>query len=198
MSELFDLKGEIWKNIIDFEGYYEISNYGRVKAVERSDYTTRGIRKYKARILKPGEHTRGYKFVNLSKDRKTTYKSVHRLVALHFISNHENKPQVNHIDGNVRNNHVDNLEWNTNSENNKHAYKNLGRKSAKGMTGFTGSKNIQSKIVYQFSLDGEFITSYESTHEAAKITGFKQAGISSAARGRYQKSHGFKWSYNKN
>lgn len=189
---------EIWKSIKDFEEYYEVSNFGRIKSLARIIITGKGFRRIiKEKILSPGHYKKGYEFVCLCNSEEKIKKqlSIHRIVAMEFIQNPENKPQVNHIDGNILNNCVSNLEWNTNSENNRHAYRILGRKSAKGMQGYIGVKNVKSKKIYQFTLNGEFIKSYESGRQAALITGFKQGGIASAARGRYQKSHGYRWSY---
>jgi hypothetical protein len=103
---------EKWKDIDGFEGIYQISNYGRVMNV-------------KTKTLKIfAKHSNGYLCVHLYKQGKCSAKLVHRVVALHFIENNENKPVVNHIDGNKHNNHVDNLEWNTHLENAKHAWDN--------------------------------------------------------------------------
>lgn len=119
---------EIWKDIKDFEGIYQISNLGRIKRLAKRIYNEGLIgKKYfdsKERILKPSTISKGYKGITLTKDKKRYSKKVHRLVAETFIPNPENKPQVNHIDCNKENNRIDNLEWCTNSENQIHAFKN--------------------------------------------------------------------------
>lgn len=196
MQNLQDLEGEIWKDIDGFETLYQISNFGRVKSLSHSVTWKNGVtREYETRILKNAEHTKGYNFITLTKDKKTFYRSVHRLVASAFVSNPENKPQVNHIDGNVRNNRYDNLNWMTNSENGLHAYKYLGRVSARGMLGKSGALNSTSKVIYQFTINGEFLAKYESGRQAAKITGFGQGNIAAVARGLYEIRHGYRWSY---
>lgn len=112
---------EIWKSIEGYEGYYEVSNYGRVRSVDRIvEYSNGYLAKHKGRILKGESDKRGYKRVRLSKNDKSKKFQVHRLVAIAFIPNPENKPFVNHIDETTFNNHVDNLEWVTGSENMRH------------------------------------------------------------------------------
>lgn len=99
-------KVEVWKPI---EGHnYEVSNHGKIRHMNTM------------RIIKPEVHDNKYLRVKLN---KRNYK-VHRLVGLYFISNPENKPEINHKDGNKLNNHVDNLEWVTPKENTKHALDN--------------------------------------------------------------------------
>lgn len=107
---------EIWKNIIGYD-QYQVSNYGSVK-------TTANEAARKERILKLLKHPRGYFRVALWKDNKSKFYFIHRLVAEYFISNPENKPTINHIDGNKANNHIDNLEWATYRENMNHAVDN--------------------------------------------------------------------------
>ena len=87
---------EKWKDVKDFEGYYQISNKGNVRSLTRFD----GIRERKGQIIKPVLKYNGYLQVGLRKQGKRKYFGVHRLVAQHFISNPENKSQVNHIDCN--------------------------------------------------------------------------------------------------
>lgn len=103
---------EIWKEIKGFEGYYEVSDLGRVRRLDRYDYGCGYARFYKGRILKNLTYkTTGYLHVQLCKSGTIVNKSVHRLVAEAFIPNPDNLPQVNHKDEDKSNNCVDNLEW---------------------------------------------------------------------------------------
>ena len=108
---------EVWKDVKGFAGYYQVSNLGRVKSLKYN----------KTRFLKKEIAKGKYNRVTLSKENKTTRFQVHRLVASHFISNPNNKPCVNHKDGNGFNNSVENLEWCTYSENERHSYDVLGK-----------------------------------------------------------------------
>lgn len=110
---------EIWRDIEGYEGLYQVSNLGSVRSLDRIDSIGRHR---KAKILKPS-FSRGYPYVNLCKKSKMQFYRIHRLVAIAFLPNPENKEEVNHIDGNTRNNCVDNLEWVTHSENIHHASK---------------------------------------------------------------------------
>lgn len=120
---------EIWKDIPDYEGLYEASSHGRVRSKEGkvtySEY--HGERVWKSRILKeknPSKKGRRDKRVDLWKDGKPKTLLVSRIIATTFIHNTENKKFVNHIDGDHRNNHIENLEWSTYTENNNHAFDN--------------------------------------------------------------------------
>jgi hypothetical protein len=123
---------EIWKNIdfIDgFEGLYQVSNLGRVKSLGRvviypnSCYNKSNEGVYRPeRILK--HKIKGYAGITLSNGKNKICTNIHRLVALAFIPNPNNKPCVNHIDGTKQNNCVSNLEWVTWAENIQHAYDN--------------------------------------------------------------------------
>ena len=95
---------EIWKDIKGYEGLYQVSNMGRVKSF---NYKNTG----KEGILNGSKNKRGYKIVHLCKNGKANHYLVHRLVAIVFIPNPNNYPEVNHIDENKTNNYVDNLEW---------------------------------------------------------------------------------------
>ena len=115
---------EVWKDIPDFEGLYQVSNMGRVRSVDRvvTDKDG-GMRKLKGKVLKPGINGRGYELVRLCNDNGATNKSVHRLV-LEAFKPHVNMSdlQVNHIDADKLNNHLTNLEWVTARDNMLHAY----------------------------------------------------------------------------
>lgn len=112
----------IWKPINNYSEYYEISSDGRVKSKDRIIFDKNGIRirLNKSKEIKPRIGT--YKMVGLNKNRIQSHFLIHRLVALHFIPNPYNKPQVNHIDGDKLNNKIQNLEWVTIKENIQHAY----------------------------------------------------------------------------
>ncbi len=116
---------EIWKDIINFEGFYQVSNYGRVKSLERKipHWKSERLQVIKEKILKPSKDGKGYPLVVFQIENEMKAIKIHRLVATAFVPNPENKPQVNHIDGIKTNNHFSNLEWCNNSENVLHAYK---------------------------------------------------------------------------
>lgn len=114
---------EIWKPIDNFIGLYEISDLGRVRSFHKNSMSG---------SIKAPYHSNGYLQVNLYKHGKLTHASPHRLVALAFIPNPDNKSDVNHKNGIRDDNRVSNLEWMTKSENHNHSYRELGRKAAAG------------------------------------------------------------------
>lgn len=107
---------EIWKDIPEYEGLYQINNFGKIKSFHNKH-------RIKGKILMPYLNKNNRFYILLTKNKLHKMHVIHRLVAQAFIPNPKNKPEVNHIDGNPKNNNVKNLEWNTNSENKKHAYK---------------------------------------------------------------------------
>ena len=113
---------EIWKDIPNFEGVYQASNLGRIRSVCRiAQKSYHGNRIVKEKIMNGSKNEDGYLKVHFKHKKNNKILFIHRLIALTFIENPLNKPQINHIDGNKLNNNVNNLEWVTNLENQQHA-----------------------------------------------------------------------------
>jgi len=117
---------EIWKDIKEYEGLYQVSNLGRIKSMEKKSIgKSNSLRILTEKILKCNVDAKGYKFISLWKNgEKKRIVKIHKLVAETFIPNPLNLSQINHIDGIKSNNVVYNLEWCTASQNIKHAYDN--------------------------------------------------------------------------
>lgn len=114
---------EVWKDIPGYEGLYQVSNFGKIKALPKIKITPDGrVGKTKEIILKENDNNFGYKSVSLSKNCKKTRFRIHRLVAEAFLENPNNYKEVNHKDENKSNNNVNNLEWCTRSYNAKYFY----------------------------------------------------------------------------
>lgn len=112
----------MWKSVVGFEDRYEVSNDGRVRSCDIYVKCRGGKTRLSKGRMKPlHPNNRGYLTVNLCRDNKTERFLVHRVVAEAFIPNTNNKPQVNHIDGDNTNNRADNLEWVTDNENKAHS-----------------------------------------------------------------------------
>ena len=119
-KNILQLEGEIWRDIPNYEGLYQISNYGRVKALARKFRKRLNYNPWANDRIRSGNKGR-YLHINLSKDGVTKTVVIHRLVAELFIPNPNNKPHINHKDCDRHNNRSDNLEWCTHAENEKHA-----------------------------------------------------------------------------
>ena len=164
---------EIWKEIPGYEGVYWASTLGHVRS-------TNGV-------LKPSKHRDGYlKVVFCVKGVRKTYQ-VHRLIALTFIPNPDNLPQINHKDENKTNNHIDNLEWCT-MDYNIHYGTGQIRCRNRGLPS-------NARPVSQYSLNGEFIARYPSTMEAERQTGVAQANINACARHVHHQMCGYVWRF---
>lgn len=117
-NPVLNVEKEIWKDLVSFEGRYQVSSYGNIRSI----LTNHG--KYQERLKKPRQRSKTckYLYVQLSVKDKAHHEAIHRAVAKAFIPNPDNKPFVNHIDSDRYNNHVYNLEWVTASENIRHGY----------------------------------------------------------------------------
>jgi len=121
------MKYRKWKDIPGYEGLYQVNNFGEVRSL-----FYRG--KNNVHILTPGTDKNGYLHVVLCKDKKAYTAQVHRLVAIAFLPNPDNLPQVNHLDKNRANNRVDNLEWCSASHNIRHRTDGLSVKEREAIT----------------------------------------------------------------
>lgn len=191
---------EIWRKIEGFEKY-EVSNLGRVRSLN--------YRKTKeTKILKLCKDKYGYLRVGLSKDGKMYNKSIHRLVATAFISNPGEKEQVNHIDGNKQNNVVKNLEWCSNTENQRHAWrtglkneetKKKISKTLKGkmtgeknpMYGMSGDKSPSSRKVI-CTTTGEI---FDCIKDAGEKYNIDRSNISKCCKGKMKSAGKLVWRY---
>jgi hypothetical protein len=169
---------EVWKGIIGFEERYEVSNLGRV----RSLLNTRQNKNVSSKILKINLNHKGYPIVTLVKNCKYKGKSIHRLVAEAFIENPNNLPHVNHIDGNKLNNNVSNLEWISNTDNIRHAFRN-------------GLFKRGGKIVLMYSLSGEFMGEFDILSDVTKKFGVESGNITRVLDGRYKQANGYIFKY---
>ena len=179
---------EIWKPIKGFEEFYEISNYGRIRSLDRViiqkgkfGQDTNHI--YKGKIVKLFVYKDGYARVGLHKNGEMKTYSVHRLVGEHFLEKKPGKDCINHLDCNKANNNVNNLEWCTQSENIQYAYDNR-----------TKIPPHQKKIS-QYDMAGNLIQVWESMAEAARSLGLQQSNISKVCLGKRSQTGGYKWAF---
>lgn len=196
-KSLEDLDGEVWKDVVDYEGLYMVSNLGRIKTVgklptEKTPYwQIKLLKKFKIHGQDINQY--GYLCVNLYKNHKGKRFQVHRLLLIAFVPNIENKPQVNHKDGVKTNNLLENLEWNTRSENQKHAFR-IGIKKPSKTFGLVNELNVNSTPIIQKTIEGVFVRRFPSIAEAHRFFG-KQTNIPKALSGKQTQSCGYKWEY---
>ncbi len=186
MPILFD--NEIIKDILNYEKLYAITSTGRVWSYPKG---YQGSNKHSGKWLKFCTNDLYNRVVLCNGLDKKRY-SVHRLIALTFIPNPENKPQVNHIDGNKQNNHVSNLEWCTSQENNIHAYKIGLNKAKKGNDHFLFGKTAKNaKRVKCIELN----IIYESITHAAKMFNIHPINICKVCQKKRVTALGYHWEY---
>ena len=175
------MKNEEWRDVVGYEGRYQVSSMGRVKSLARTDCLGRTV---KERFLKPCDNGRGYLYISLSDgtgEHKRHY--IHRLVGEAFVPNPLEKEDVNHKDENPSNNHASNLEWLTHKENLNYGMRN--ERVAKA----------NSKPVAQYTKAGAFIKVWASAAEVKRQLGFNHSNIIQVAKGNRKTACGFIWKY---
>lgn len=182
---------EIWKDIKGYEGFYQVSNLGRVKSLERDVYYPNGtiIRHIEEKILVPSLDGGGYPFVQLHKNRKMKTMKVHRLVAMAFIPNPENKPQINHKDEVKNNNAVENLEWCDASFNINYGTRT--KRSVQNRRSYKFGNHPQAKSVFCVELNKKF----DCAKRAEEELGIWGTSIGSACKGKLKTAGKLHWRY---
>lgn len=187
---------EIWKDIPGYEGYYQISNLGRVRSVKRKiKYSNEIFHSYDGKILKNKLGKQGYFYIKLCIHKKYKNIKIHNLISNAFIPNIENKPEINHKNGIRTDNRIENLEWCTRSENILHAYRVLNRTKNKPLLGKKGENHPISKKINKLMISGEFIEAYDSIREASIKTNTNKSCISAVCKKRQLTANGYKWEY---
>ena len=179
------MNDEIWKNIPKYEGLYQASPRGNIKSL------------YRNKILRYEISKNGYCQVMLCKNKRQKLLYVHRLVAMTYLNNFNEKLQVNHKDGNKQNNNINNLEMVTCKENIQHSFKNKLQVIKSGKENHLynryGQYANKSKPIYQFDLEGNFIKQWNCQKDVERELGFKVQNISACTLGNKKTAYGFIW-----
>lgn len=175
---------EVWKDIPNFEGYYQVSSTGKVRSLERKFVNKRNQhRTYPSKILKPTVMPNGYLQVNLKKQGKTFRRFVHRLVATVFVPNEFGYKTVNHIDENKQNNCISNLEWCSQRYNN-----NYGTRLKRAI-------QSRSKRIALIDKDGDVIATFKNSIVAGTLLKIDSRLIRGVAEGSHRTAGGYMWKY---
>lgn len=184
------MEQEIWKDIPNYVGLYQASNTGKIRSVDRFAEFPNGKRQYRCGlILRQRTNSKGYKIVKLSKKGKAKNKFVHILVLESFVKRPNGLTQINHLDENKGNNHLNNLEYCSAKYNQN--YGSCGKNKSKA----TINDKKRSKQVVQFTKDGVFVKKFPSLHEVERILGFQHGHIRDACNGKLRTAYGYKWQW---
>jgi len=184
---------EQWKDVIGFEGLYKVSSLGRIKSIDRYIHYKKGERHIASKIIKSFINKQGYFCIILTRNQAHIDKRVNRVVAMAFIPNPSNLPQVNHKDENKLNNMVSNLEWVTCKQNAN--YGNRNKTLSKKMR----NNAITSMPVIQYSKSFIKINEFPSINEAGRKTNTRIGSISRCCNYKIKTANSFIWKFkNKN
>lgn len=168
------VESEVWKPVVGYEGLYEVSNIGRVRSI---NFHKSG----KAKVMRPSFNTWGYLIVDLRKNNKRHSYTVHRLVALAFIPNPDNLPEINHKNEIKYDNTVENLEWCTRKYNINY--------------GTGNERRGRRKSIVQFDNNGNVVRKWESGFAASRYYQIDRHGIYNCLHGKQKTCKGFVWKY---
>lgn len=176
------MQEEIWKDIPGYEGRYKISNFGNIQSLNREVLSKGKLHQtIPTKYIKQQKDKRhSYLYVDLYDNISRKRFRVHRLVAMTFIPNPNNYPQINHIDGNKQNNSANNLEWCTQSHNMKEAYK-------------IGLEKPRTLKVNQYDLSNNFIRTWDSIKSIQIF--YNNRNISACCKGKRKTAGGYIWRY---
>jgi len=177
-------KEEIWENVVGYDGLFKVSSLGNIVKLKDNNidyYITKRISKH------------GYCIATFNFNNKTKQVLVHRIIAIAFVPNPENKPEVNHKNSIRDDNRIENLEWVTHKENCIHSYKyGLRRPEMKGINKYNEKKKI--KVASRDKLMN-IIKTYSSINEASKHTGISNSNISRCLKDDRFTSKNMHWTY---
>ena len=179
---------EIWKDIKEYEGFYQVSNLGRVRSLPRKTNN-----QYNKGLIMKQRNSFGYSKIQLRKNKKYKWFFVHRLVAMMFLNNYDEKLQVNHKNGIKNDNRVENLEMVTASENQIHSDRIL--KNIPSMKNHFGKNHVHSIKVIQFDKQNNFIKTWDSIIEASKKLNINASCICNNCKNRRKSAGGYIWKY---
>lgn len=191
---------EIWKDVVGYEGLYQVSNMGRVKAI-KTIINPRDLRygESKNRMCKPTLQKTGYYSTLFYRNGKSTRLSIHRIVAEAFIPKEEGKKFIDHINGIKTDNRVENLRWvtpkeNTNNPATKCNMRNMYNRLSKEEIARIREKvsKIKSNPIFQLDSQYNIIGEFDSITKASHITGYNQSSISSCRLNKC-KLYGYYW-----
>ena len=175
---------EVWKDIKEYKGLYQVSNIGNVRSLNKKDSLGRRV---KGKIMKPVKRKDGYLHITLHKNGKAKHFLIHRLVAEAFVENKNNYKEINHIDENKINNNINNLEWCNRSYNINYGEANKNRRKT--------LLNRRGKKIIQFDKNGNEIKIFPSLMQVVRELGLSKSDLSQCCNGKRKTTGGYRWKY---